>query len=452
MKAVVQSTFGGVETLQVEEVPTPVVQAPYDVLVEVAVANVSSGDRRLNQQQVDGLAKVLVRWLYGSETPKHKVRGIAGAGKVLAVGEKVTDVKVGQRINFIQSASLGVMAEKVLLTKGSVYAPIADSLSYEEAAPLAFGAMSAMSVMNPQYIKKGMKVFIYGASGSVGTYAVSLAKACGAHVTASARSVHQAKLGALNVDRWVDHSKGEHLDLPRHFDVVYDASGFFSEIKAVPLLGLGGRYFTINALTKESKARLHELNAMAKAGKLPTILDGVYPMNEFKQAHKHVYEGHKTGNVVLLTKAAGTKAVEKQAAPAEKSPVAKATPAAKKIKIKQVPQSQSEWLKTCNVVPGVVTAPGMVETLGAVIPTENERFAKGQAVRVAIHPTDLYVSQKGLIQGVVVSQGFRGVNYTLKVKIKDRMIDVLSQDLVEEGQEIRLSVLPKDVHLLQASK
>ena len=453
MKAVVQSTFGGVETLQVEDVPMPVVRSPHDVLVEVAVANVSSGDRRLNQQQVDGLAKVVVRWLYGSDTPKHKVRGIAGAGKVVATGEKVTDVKVGQRINFIHSASLGVMAETVLLKKGSVYAPIADSLSYEEAAPIPFGAMSAMSVMNPQYIKQGMKVFVYGASGSVGTYAVSLAKACGAHVTASARSVHQAKLGALKVDRWVDHSKGEHLDLPRHFDVVYDATGFFSEIKAVPLLGLGGRYYTINALTKERKARLIELNAMAKAGKLPTILDAVYPLNEFKQAHKHVYEGHKTGNVVLRIKGTVAKAVEQPALRVAVKPAAKKTkPATKKVKVKQVPQSQSEWLKTCNVVPGVITTPGMVETLGAVIPTESERFAKGKAVRVAIHPTDLYVSQKGLIHGVVVSQGFRGVHYTLKVKIKDRVIDVLSQDLVEEGNEVRLSVLPKDVHLLRASK
>lgn len=452
MKAVVQTKYGGVETLALEEVPVPVVKGAYDVLVEVAAANVSSGDRRLNQQEVDGIAKVVLGWLYGSVTPKHKVRGIAGAGKVLAVGEKVSDVKVGDRINFIQSAHLGVMAEQVLLTTRSVYAKISDTLSYEDAAPIAFGAMSAMSVMNPQYIKRGMKVFIYGASGSVGTYAVSLAKACGAHVTASARSVHQAKLGALNVDQWVDHSKGEHLALPRHFDVVYDAVGVFSEIKAIPLLGLGGRYFTINALTKETKDRLLELNQLASKGKLPTILDSVYPMNEFKQAHKHVYEGHKTGNVVLLTKAAVAKAVATPAKVAVKKPTLAAKPAAKKVKVKQVPTSQSEWLKTCNVTPGVVTAPGMVDTLHAVIPTDNERFAKGQAVRVAIHPSDLYVSQKGLIHGVVVTQGFRGVNYTLKVKVKEFMIDVLSQDLVEEGEEIRLSVLPKDVHLIQPSK
>jgi len=443
MKAVVQTKFGGVETLSIEEVNVPLVQGSYDVLVEVAVANVSSGDKRLNQQLVDGFAKVVIGWLYGKEAPKHRVRGIAGAGKVLAVGDKVTDVTVGDRINFIQSASLGVMAEKVLLKKGSVYAPIADSLTYEAAAPIPFGALSAMSVMNPQYIKKGMNVFIYGASGSVGTYAISLAKTCGAHVTASARASHQAKLSGLKVDRWVDHSKHEHLTLPRDYDVVYDASGHFSEIKAVPLLTLGGRYFTINSLTSERKDRLVELNALASKGKLPTILDAVYPLTEFKQAHKHVYEGHKTGNVVITIKGS-------VAAPVAKPAPEK--PKAKKIKVKQVPTSQNEWLESCNVLPGVVTAPGMVNVLQAVIPTENERFTKGQNVRVAIHPSDFYVSQKGLIQGVVVNQGFRGVNYTLKVKVKDQLIDVLSQDLVEEGEEIRLSVLPKDVHLLQASK
>ncbi len=451
MKAVTQSRFGGVDTLSLSEVPAPLIRSPYDILVDVAVANVSSGDRRLNQQDVGGVAKVLIRLLYGSQTPKHPVRGIAGAGKVVAIGQKVTYVVVGQRINFIQSASLGVMAEKVVLKRGSIYAPIADSLSYEDAAPIPFGALSAKSVMNPQFIKPGMKVFVYGASGSVGTYAVSLAKACGAHVTASARGVHQAKLGALKVDRWVDHSKNEHLSLPRHFDVVYDAVGLFSDIKAVPLLGLGGRFFTINSITSERKEDLVELNALASKGKLPTIIDEVYPLNEFKQAHKKVYEGHKTGNIVLLTSGTKANVVQKQkvATKAASTVAAKASAAPKAIKVKKVPQSQSEWLKTCNVIPGVVTVPGMVDTLGAVIPTDNQRFTKGQAVRVAIHPTDFYVSQKGLIHGIVMSQGFRGVNYTLKVKINDQFIDVLSQDRVDEGEEIRLSVLPKDVHLLK---
>jgi NADPH:quinone reductase-like Zn-dependent oxidoreductase len=395
--------------------------------------------------------------MFGRTAPKHLVRGIAGAGIVKATGSKVTDVKVGDRINFIQSGSLGAMAEQILLTRGSVYAKIAANVSFAQAAPIPFGAMSAMAFMNEQFVKPGMKVFIYGASGSVGTYAVSLAKACGASVTASARSLHQAKLGALKANQWVDHSKGEHLSLQPVYDIVFDANGSFSEIKAVPLLALGGRYFSINSITSEQQRRLIELNKLAAKGKLPTVIDRAYPMDQFKQAHEYVYEGHKTGNVVLHI----LEPVAKVAPKATPKAVPKATPKqpVNKQPVKSKPQPKapvvkgdSAWLDECNIVAGVIQTNEVVQTLGISLRTRKHNYRTGDAIRVALHPEDFIIDSNGPLKATVTSVGFRGVTYNIKCIINNQLLLMQTYEPYDVGQVLRASIKPEDVHLLPVKK
>ena len=449
MKALVQNSSNKGDAFTLENVAIPLVKGPYDIVVDVMAANVNKTAKE-SQQEVHSLYSIIHGWIFGNVSYNNRCQGLAGAGKVTAVGDKVSDVKVGDRINFIQPDKINAYAEKVLLKQGSVYAKLSDKLSYEDGAAITYAGLSAMTFINPQYIKPGMKVFVYGAQTGAGTFAVSLAKVYGASVTASATPTQQSQLSALKVDRWLDASSQEHLKYYQQFDVVYDASGEFSEIKSIPLVGLGGRYFSVNSACKVRIDRLEELNELASKGKLPIIIDQVVPLNQYKQAFQRVNNPLTTGLVLLVPSAVSTPVVPAQKKPTVKPKVTPTKPAVKKIK--QVPSSQAEWLKTCNVIPGEVTGPGLVEVLGVLIPADTKRFAKGQAVRVAIHPSDLYVSQKGLLQGIVINQGFRGVNYTLKVKIQNTLIDVLSQDLVEEGQEIRLSVLQKDVHLVRSIK
>jgi len=457
MKAITQKAYGDASKLRLETLKSPLVASSHDVLVDVYVANVSSGDKRINLFQETGLIRWMMGLVFGRTNPKHPVRGIAGAGIVKATGSKVTDVKVGDRINFIQSRSLGAMAEQVLLTRGSVYAKIAANVSFAQAAPIPFGAMSAMAFMNEQFVKPGMKVFIYGASGSVGTYAVSLAKACGARVTASARSLHQAKLGALKADQWVDHSKGEHVSLPQVYDIVFDANGSFSQIKAVPLLAQGGRYFSINSITSEEQRRLKELNDLAAKGKLPTIIDQAYPMEQFKQAHEHVYAGHKTGNVVLhILEPVANVAPKVAPNPAVKQP-AKAQTAKPKPQPKPQPKApvvkgDSVWFDECNIVAGVIQTNEVVQTLGISLKTRNHQYRTGDAIRVALHPEDFVIDSNGPIKATVTSVGFRGVTYNIKCIINNQLLLMQTYEPYDVGQVLRASIKPEDVHLLPVKK
>jgi NADPH:quinone reductase-like Zn-dependent oxidoreductase len=299
MKAIIQNKYGDASTLQLVDVPPLTIQQPTDVLIDVHVANISTGDKNINTMQGNFFFKLLLQLVFGFGKPKAKVRGISGSGVVKKIGSKVTNVQVGDRVNFINSMKAGVMAEQLRLSSTSKLAIVDPSVSVEQAAPMAFGALTAIHFINETSIKPGDHVLIYGASGSVGSYAVQLAKQYGATVTGVAREVHWPKLSGLNVDQWIDYSTTDVTKIKQQYDVVLDAVGFFSKGNAKKILQANGKYFSIASPTKEDIRRLAFLNQLLAEGKLQTIIDTAYPLDAFQQAHQHVYDGHKTGNVVL---------------------------------------------------------------------------------------------------------------------------------------------------------
>lgn len=299
MKAIIQRRYGDEKSLFIHTVPTPQISKNNQILVKVKVANISSGDKNINTIPFGFPLNVLLRFIYGWKGPRNPIRGITGSGVVQEVGSAVSLFKPGDHVNFIQSMKASVMAEYLLLDTKSVVAKVDASVSYEQSAPIAFGALTADYFINSNNIKLKDRVLIYGASGAVGTYAAFLAKHYGGHVTGVFRQHHSEMLKTIPFDEIIDYSTTKLSSLNGRYDVVFDAVGKLANQTLKALLKRNGRYYSVKYPTKENSDRLAFLNELLSQGVIKTILNKIYPFAEFQSAHQHVYQGHKTGNIVL---------------------------------------------------------------------------------------------------------------------------------------------------------
>jgi NADPH:quinone reductase-like Zn-dependent oxidoreductase len=162
--------------------------------------------------------------------------------------------------------------------------------------------MSALHFINEKNIKRNDKVLILGASGSVGTYAVQLAKYYGGEVTAVCSQKNHSIVQEIGADHMIDYTQIDISKLTKKYNVVFDAVGFYKKKNLKNLLLHKGKYLSIKLPTSEKVEKLNELNKIIEQGKLKTVIDKVYTMNQFKEAHEHVYSKHKVGNVVITIK------------------------------------------------------------------------------------------------------------------------------------------------------
>jgi NADPH:quinone reductase-like Zn-dependent oxidoreductase len=299
MKAIIQKVYGDESTLQLIDTSSPIIKKTNDILIEVKYANISAGDKNINTLNLPQPIKTVMRLVFGFNGPRAKVRGISGSGVVKSVGTDVIGFKAGDHVNFINSISAGVMAEQLLLNSRSKISLVADNVNLEYAAPIAFGALTASHFINEVSVKKGDSVLIYGASGSVGSYAAQLAKYYGANVTGVASSKHHEILKSLKLNKLIDYTKQDITKLDTKFDLILDAVGFLPKSKTKNILEDKGKYLTIKSPTAENLTRLAFLNKLLSEGKLITVIDKVYSLEEFREAHRKVYDGHKSGNVIL---------------------------------------------------------------------------------------------------------------------------------------------------------
>jgi len=357
MRAVVLRAYGGPEQLSLESMPKAARRSERELLVRVHAANIASGDWRVNTLEVPGgaLGRFAVRLLFGWSGPRRQVRGISGSGVVVEAGAKVRNFAVGDRVYFINSMAAGALGDFVALAPTGMLMPavvakipaaparpigtpkvkkgdslalaqpaaqaereipeIKVPLSFAEAAPLAFGAMSAFHFINEQTLHRpGMHVLVYGAAGAVGSYAVQLAKWYGANVTAVARATHHPSLLDLGANRVIDYTETDFRNelvgdgLGAKYDLVFDAvmKGKIDKKSCQRVLASGGKFLTIASPTSEDPKKLQALNSIIEQGGLRTLLDKVYPLEEYREAHEHVYAGHKQGNVVVEIVGAGT--------------------------------------------------------------------------------------------------------------------------------------------------
>lgn len=298
MNAITQEIYGDESTLTLSLVPSPKFTKKNDLKVSVHYVNLTAGDAHINTMDLKGPIKLISKLLFGWNGPRQKIRGITGSGIVSEIGPKVTRFKIGDAVTFIQSLHAGVCADEVIINEGSTVQQISKS-SLKAASTLPFGYLSAMHFFHTESIKPGMKVLILGASGSVGSAAVDIAKQLGATVTAVLRAKNVEAISPLSPQYYLDYQSEDFKHPKPIYDIVFDAVNRYTKKMSKAWLKPGGKWMSIQSPTRESMQKLTQLISWLEAGKIHPIIEKTYKKLEYKKAYHHLYSGHKVGNVLI---------------------------------------------------------------------------------------------------------------------------------------------------------
>jgi NADPH:quinone reductase-like Zn-dependent oxidoreductase len=300
MKAVVCTKYGPPEVLQIRDVPQP---TPKDneVRVRVRATTVTVGDVRMRGFNVPIQFWIPSRLFLGIFRLRRNILGMELAGDVDAVGSAVTRFKVGDPVmTSTFAANFGGYAEYKCMPQDSVMVLKPANMTYEEAAAIPIGASTALRFLHYANVRAGQQVLIYGASGSVGTYAVQIAKAFGADVTGVCSATNLALVKSLGADRVIDYTREDFTESGARYDVIFDAVGKASKARSRKALTPNGVFVDVmGGDVKEQVNDLIELVTLIEAGKLKTVIDRCYPLAQIVEAHRYVDMGHKKGNVVI---------------------------------------------------------------------------------------------------------------------------------------------------------
>ncbi len=307
MKAVIMTGYGPPDALQIREVTKP---KPKDdeVLIRVFAASAHIGDTRIRKAD-----PFLVRLVFGLFKPrKNLIPGLEISGVVEETGKNVRSFKINDQVFAFTGFGLGGYAEyrclpeksrTGTLEKKGLVALKPANLSFEEAATVPAGGLTALKNLQKANLKKGQKILIYGASGSLGTYAIQLAKFFGADVTAVCRAENFVLVQSIGADRVIDYTKEDFQEKDDRYDVIYDAvmklnSGCKRNLTE------NGRYVNNTGLPKIAAGDLSLLRDLIEKGILKPVIDRIYLLDEIVDAHRYVDLGHKKGNVAVTIKSA----------------------------------------------------------------------------------------------------------------------------------------------------
>lgn len=296
MRAIIQTRPGPPDVLQLHEVPKPTI-GDDELLVRVHAATVARGD--VVTRTLPRVMKLAMRLFMGMRD--KRIPGQEFSGEVVAAGPHASRFRPGDAVfGTTGMSAAGSHAEFVSLPEASTLVAKPANLSYEEAAALPIGGTTALHFLGQADIRNARRALIYGASGSVGTYAVQLAKHFGASVTGvcSTRSVDLVH--SLGADDVIDYTQQDYATGEATYDVVFDAVGKTQAGTAERVLAPGGRFVTVQkGLAKDSLEALMLLKEIAEAGHLRPVIDRRYPLECTAEAHEYVEAGHKVGNVVI---------------------------------------------------------------------------------------------------------------------------------------------------------
>ena len=317
MRAVVQDRYGPPDVLRIDEVEKPVPGAG-ELLIRVHASTVSQTDTHIRR------ANILWRLLLGWSRPRQRTLGVDLAGVVEGVGPGGSSFEVGDEVFGMVGWRAGAHAEYVCLPEAGSIARKPATLTFEEAASICDGAMQGLATLRKGRVQEGSRIVVYGASGSLGTAAVQIAKHLGAHVTGVTSTKNVELVRSLGADDVIDYTREDLTKRGPIHDVVIDAVGkyaFYWGRRALKPGGIyvetdfgphkrstlfwwiasrwiGSRHLTFAAGSR-TKADVEYVGRLIDAGVYRPVIDTVYPMDQVVAAHRRVEGWHKVGNVVL---------------------------------------------------------------------------------------------------------------------------------------------------------
>jgi NADPH:quinone reductase-like Zn-dependent oxidoreductase len=320
MKAIVCERYGPPDVLKLKEIerPTP---KDNEVLVRVRAATVTAGDCEIRRFEMPTWLWLPARIGFGFRGPRRKILGQELAGKIESVGKDVRLFKEGDQVFALTGLRLGAYAEYDCLPEKALMATKPANMTYEEAAAVPLGGLHALHFLGKASVQRGQRVLINGAGGSIGTVAVQLAKSFGAEVTAVDTTRKLDVLRSIGADHVIDYSKEDFTESGKIYDVIFDTigrssfSGCMRSLKqeGLYLLGNPGLSQQIRGLWTSRKSGkkviggktsykaedLTILKELIEAGKIRSVIDRRYLLEQAAEAHRYVDTGQKTGNVVI---------------------------------------------------------------------------------------------------------------------------------------------------------
>lgn len=326
MKAVVWTKYGPPDVLQIREVAKP---APKDneVLIRVHAASVTPGDCHMRGLKLPILFQIPLRIYVGLRKPTRiTILGQELSGEIEAVGNEVTRFNKGDKVYASTFFRFGAYAEYACLPEKYVVSK-PSNITYEEAATIPIGGVYGLHIVRAANVHSGQRVLINGAGGSIGTYAVQIAKLLGAEVTAVDSTEKLTMLKSIGADHVIDYTKEDFTRRGEIYDAIIDVIGKSSFSGSVRSLKQNGRYVLVNfsllgmirgrwiSRRSEKKVIIEQAHYSAKnytrlkelieAGKIKPVIDRCFPLKQTAEAHRYVGKGHKKGSVVITVKMNG---------------------------------------------------------------------------------------------------------------------------------------------------